>query len=229
MKQLSIGTIIFAVLFLFMSYYASNLPVGIVLSYSSAVKERVPEIIYTSMQRRIELIEKSAITGKANLIKSGREAAFNQQFTAFKNDAENFRQKYIVQYNLLPYDKIVVFIGFLTCILYLIAGVGLFMHFLWARMVVFAGVFSSVLLYLAGLYHLCWITKYSQEMNARFNALDMQLNFSGHPVDLPMQNIVRMVFLSPGAWFCHLIVFTYVLAVCFYFSRPKVKPGFCNS
>jgi len=224
MKKLrSIGTVLFGILFIVLAIQMINLPLGYLLSYTSDFGESSSMIIYKGYTARIQDIEELRNERIVNL---ENDLKFNQGFSEFKKEAEDFKQNYIVQRKILPHDQVFICIGFLTCIVYLIAGIGLLIHFSGARNLALLGVVLNIVFYFTSLWDTYSIVHFSNVVNYKINSLARLLDPSTEEFMLSRLNSFKIVFMSSTALIAHIIVIVYVCFVVFYFNLPKVKERF---
>lgn len=225
-KKRSAGTILFGILFIILAVQLLNLPLGYLLA-SSPAKESTPGIIYDGYMKRIQRVEELEKNWRAQLEASKNSDKFYQKLIEFKTEAANFKEKYLIQRKLLPTNQFFIFVGFLSCMMYLIGGVGLLIHFPWARRFALWCIYINVIFYLSFLWDTYSVSALSNSINGKMNALEILLNPNIKQLNLSNADDMKSV-LSVFA-ICHIVVLTYIAVVIFYFTRPKVKERFLVS
>ena len=232
-KEILIGTKIFGGIFILMAVCLINMPIGYLMAYLPGSKHSAADIIYNGYVKRIQQIEDLKKEQNTILFQLGNEAVFNKKFNELKQEAAVFKEKYIVQREVPLHTKIFVSMGFSTCLLYLIVGLGLLLHFLWARRLALWSILFSFLFYLAFLFDLFSVTDLSLMVNYKYSALDallipshQKLVDSYYGSQFTSFDVFESIFLNPAYWLTYLPLFIYTVILFFYFTRPKVKEQF---
>ncbi len=217
-KKRLIGVKIFGVIFILLAAYLIQFPVDELAWHSP------PRSHYRLYQAQISELEDFQIKNSI-LAPSANQILFVKKFAQFKQEAENFRLNYIVKKRISLHAQIFISIGFMTCLVFLITGLGLIMNFLWARRLALLSMLLSFLFYLALLfdfYSLCNFSNITTKEVVNLQALLLpsaidQLKFL-------LQDSFPMVFLS--TWVIFLPLALFAVCVIYYFTRPKVKEQF---
>ena len=228
-KKRLIGAKIFGVIFILLagSLIGPSLTEWMLNSPSNQYYlERASTENYHLYQVHISYLEDFQRKNSA-LAPSANQILFAKQFAQFKQEAESFRQNFIVHGRIPLHTQIFIYVGFATCLVYVIAGFGLILNFLWARELALWSLLLGFLFYLADLFNLYSLTIFTTALNKKDVALETLLAPSiiyGYTSSL--LGYFRSFLLNPVVWLMTLPMVLYDVCVIYYFTRPKVKEQF---
>jgi len=222
-KKGSIGTKIFGVIFILLAGFLIQLPLSALTVYSPSDQNNVSRIIYRSYQMHINNLDYNQKEISASPL--AQKVQFAKRFAQFKQEAEAFRQKYIVRKQLPLHAQVVISIGFAMCLVYVIVGFSLIMHFLWARNLALASMFLTLLFYLASMFDLYSMINFSNILMKK--AIELQAILMPSAIgQLKFLLQDNFKFLLPIMLLMSLPLVLFAVCVIYYFTRPKVKEQF---
>ncbi len=220
-RKWRIGTKILGIVFIVAAAYLINLPISSLEVYSPPVNAMLEE--YRHYQMTITEMEEfqrvHTNSPKANQIK------FTEQLTQLKQEAETFRQNYVVRHRIPLYAQLDMGLGFLTCVVFLITGLGLIMHFIWARRLALWSILSVFLCYLAMVFDIYSIVNKANIMSIKIVALESLLEPSQQD-QLKFLLVNNFKVLTLPMLMMALPFALFSICVVFYLTRPKVKEQF---
>ena len=229
-KKWLIGVKIFGIIFIFWAGRLINSPVSELMFYSSHKHNNPYSLkIYHIYQAEINNLEDykedyPKISG--TIATEANKMLFAKQLTQLKQEAETFRQKFIVQGQIPTHAQVFISIGFMTCFIFILTGFGLIMHFLWARKLAMWSMLLGFLFYLSRLFNLYLIVDVPERMLKKDFALEALLAPLTPSQNEILHNNNFWVFLHPTMWLGYLPLALYSICVIYFFTRPKVKEEF---
>ena len=227
-KKFLIGAKILGVVFILLAVFLVTFPVGYLMAYSPAAKNSASNLIYNAFNRRIQAIEMLKKKNNTYLVTSGKEALFNQKLEAFKEEAQAVKQSYVLRHKIPIHTWLFINVGFVTCMLFLIIGIGLIMHFAWARGLALWSILFSLLFYMVFLFDLYSVLNFSTALNNKYNALEALLVPSLNVQYVSSWDNFKIIFLNSSMYVLFLPLIIFALIVFLYFKRSDVKEQFNN-